>query len=165
MNMHAGRSLWALTLLIMAIGVAVALGRPPTSPSDEIKATSLTIVDGKGKERAFFGLRREDWQPELILSDADGEQRLRIKLDSESGDPFIELADGHGKIGILLSNDTVLRAAAPDSPSAGASIMISGKEGQGLLFLSTGTAEDRSFGRIELRDSRKGRIFIKPDDQ
>jgi len=165
MSMDAGRPLWAATALIMATITAVVLGRPPASGSDALKATSQTIVDGRGKERAFLGLEAAETQsPRLVLRDADEMERLQMDLAPENGAPWIGLADEHGKIGISIAFNSPVMMTAGGSHPGDATISIS-RDGLGLLTLSTGTSENRSFGRIELRDSREGPIFVRPDGQ
>jgi len=162
MKKNEGRSLWAFTLVVLATGAAVALGRSSASAPDALKATSLTIVDEKGKQRAFFGLQGDGARPELVLLDSDGVQRLRLVLDVHSGAPCIELSDEQSRVGIMLRFDSPVSEASGENHSGVASISIH-KEGQALLSLSTGTSEDQSFGKIELLDSRNRQIFVRPD--
>jgi len=153
-------SIWGAAFLVSATILATTRSRPSASAA-AWTGESMTIVDSDGKRRAFFGLEASGQPPRFKMFDSEGRERFQVCLEPENGSPTIILSDENGKAGLILShNSPVMHTKGGSSP--GDAMILIGKNGQGLLHLSTGMVNGKACGTIELLDSDNRQLFMQP---
>lgn len=84
-------------ILIMAAALAVILYRTSFQEPTLVTARAISLVDGKGNQRALIATSEDDGSVGIVLYDRENRQRATIGLSCD-GDPAIVLRDKEDKI-------------------------------------------------------------------
>ena len=147
--------------------IVVLVGITSISWTEEIQATSFTVVDDQGRIRAFMGML--DGTPGLILLGENGNPRIMLDVDNVEDVASITLYNPRGMarimlyeesdgVQIVLYDETGMPGIQLHTGEDGPGLFLHGLNGSGL----SGFVEDGA--KLVMFDESRKKIWSVPED-